>query len=160
MYSGGSPPSARISSAWSSAFARWSEPRITCEISKSRSSTALASWYVGVPSARSSVVCPKRSAPSASGSPIRCAASRWRTYRSLWRRGPSSQRDAEPREVGLDRLGAALDVARGVGVVDPQQKRAAVLVGEAPVRDRAQRAAEVQRSRGLGAKRTLTMGRV
>jgi len=39
-------------------------------------STAEASWYVGVPSGRRSVVWPKRSAPSESGSPIRCAASR------------------------------------------------------------------------------------
>ena len=53
--------------------------------------------------------------------------------------------DAEPLEVGDDRLGAALDVPRRIGVVDPQQEAAAVLVGEAPVRDRAQRAAEMQR---------------
>ena len=61
-------------------------------------------------------------------------------------RGPSSQRDAEPLEVGGDRLGAAFDVARRVGVVDPQEQRAAVLVGEAAVRDRAERVAEMERA--------------
>ena len=53
--------------------------------------------------------------------------------------------DAEPLEVGDDRLGAARDVPGRVGVVDPQQERAAALVGEVPVRDGAERAAEMQR---------------
>src|SRR5689334_1421820 len=65
---------------------------MTCVISKSTSSTALASWYVGDPSGLSSVTRPNRSAPSASGPPIWCAASRWRTKRLLWWTGPSSQR--------------------------------------------------------------------
>ena len=56
--------------------------------------------------------------------------------------------EAEPAEVGLDRLGAALDVACCIRVVDPQEEAPVVVVGEPPVRDRAQRAAEVQRSRG------------
>src|SRR4029077_17865608 len=44
-----------------------------------------------------------------------------------------------------DRPGGARDVPRGVGVVDPQQQRPTVLVGEAAVRDGRQRAAQVQR---------------
>ena len=54
---------------------------------------------------------------------------------------------AEPFEVGDDRLRPSLDVPRGVRVVDPQQERASVLVGEAAVRDGAQRAPQVQRAR-------------
>ncbi len=38
---------------------------------------------------------------------------------------------AEPLEVGHDRLGSALDVAGRIGVVDPKQEDATVLVGEA-----------------------------
>ena len=49
--------------------------------------------------------------------------------------------DAEPAEVGDDRLLAARDVPRRVGVVDPQQQ----VVAEAAVRDGAQRVADVQR---------------
>ena len=56
--------------------------------------------------------------------------------------------DAEPAEVGLDRLGAAVDVACCIRVVDPQEEAAIVVVGEPPVRNGAQRTAEVQRSRG------------
>ena len=48
--------------------------------------------------------------------------------------------DPEPAEIGLDRLLAAGDVPRRVGVVDPQQQ----VVAEAAVRDGAQRVADVQ----------------
>ena len=52
-------------------------------------------------------------------------------------------RDPEPLEVAQDRLLPAGDVARGIGVVDPQQHP----VAEPAVRDRAQRVAEVERAR-------------
>src|SRR5262249_6234465 len=54
--------------------------------------------------------------------------------------------DTEPLEVGGDRLGSAGDGPRRVGVVDAQQQRATVLFGEAPVRDGAERASEMQRA--------------
>ena len=99
---------------------------------------------------RSSVVWPKRSAPSASGSPIRCAASRWRTKRSLWRSGPSSQ--PTPSHSRSATIASAPPSTLRAGSVSSirSRKRAAVLVGEAPVRDRAQRAAEMQRARRAG----------
>ena len=43
-------------------------------------------------------------------------------------------------------LRAALEVSRLVGVVDPEQQRAGVLVGEMAVRDRAQRVPEMERA--------------
>ena len=49
--------------------------------------------------------------------------------------------DAEPAQVLDDRLLSARDVARGIGVVDPQQEP----VAEAAVRDGAQRVADVER---------------
>src|SRR5207302_5472815 len=55
--------------------------------------------------------------------------------------------DPEPLEIAHDRLEAALDVARRIRVVDPQQQPALALVGEASVRDRAERVAEMERSR-------------
>src|SRR5688500_7583982 len=91
MYSGGSAPSARAIASWSGALGRRSLPRITWLIRRSRSSTTEARWYVGRPSARTSVIPAKRSAPSSSGSPIAAPASRCRSARSLWRKGPSSQ---------------------------------------------------------------------
>ena len=60
--------------------------------------------------------------------------------------------DPEPVEIADDRLPAARDVALGVCVVDPEQERPVVLVGESPVRDRAQRTAEMQRTRWAGRK--------
>ena len=51
---------------------------------------------------------------------------------------------ADPLEVSGDRAGAVVDVARRVGVVDPEQHRAATLVGEAAVGDGAQRVAEME----------------
>jgi A/G-specific adenine glycosylase len=56
--------------------------------------------------------------------------------------------DAEPAEVGEDRVLAAGNVALRVGVVDPQQHP----VSERPVRDRAEGVADVERSGGAGGK--------
>ena len=56
---------------------------------------------------------------------------------------PFVPRDAEPLEVGDDRLLAARDVARGIGVVDAEKHP----VAEPPVRDRAERVADVERAR-------------
>ena len=65
---GGSAPSASNSVRWKASLSRWSPPRTTCVIPKSTSSTTLASWYVGEPSARRSVRPPKSSAPASSRS--------------------------------------------------------------------------------------------
>ncbi len=79
-------------------FGRWSEPRMTCVIPRSRSSATEASWYVAVPSGRSSVVPfePNRTEPSSSrrAAPDASALSAARRYtapRSLCRSGPSSK---------------------------------------------------------------------
>ena len=58
---------------------------------------------------------------------------------------PLLPRDPEPAEIGEDRLLAAGHGALGVGVVDPQHERSAVLVGVAAVGDRAERVAEMER---------------
>ena len=58
---------------------------------------------------------------------------------------PLVPRDPEPLEVGEDRLLPARDVARRIGVVDPQQQPARRR--RAPVRDRAERVADVERAR-------------
>ena len=55
--------------------------------------------------------------------------------------------DAEPLEIHDDRFRAAFDVPGRVGVVDPEQEAAAVLVREAAVGDGAQRAPEMERAR-------------
>ena len=78
--------------------------------------------------------------------PAACAASRWRSARSLCRTGPSSQATPSQREIGDDRLLAARNVPRRVGVVDPQQQ----VVAEAAVGDGAQRVADVERSGRAG----------
>ena len=91
---------------------------MTCVIPSSRSSTTDASWYVAVPSGRTSVVPPaRRTAPSSSRAALpaasaRSAASAYSAPRSLCRSGPSSNADAEPREVGEDRLLPSFDRAR------------------------------------------------
>ncbi len=51
--------------------------------------------------------------------------------------------DPEPLEIPQDRLLAAGDVARGIGVVDPEEHP----VPKPPVRDRAERVAEMKRAR-------------
>ncbi len=56
---------------------------------------------------------------------------------------PLVPRDPEPLEIAEDRLLAARDVARSVGVVDPQQHP----VAQPAVSDRAQGIAEVERAR-------------
>jgi len=50
-------------------------------------------------------------------------------------------RHPEPLEIGHDRIGSTLDIARRIGVVDPEEKGATMLVGKPAVRDRAQSAA-------------------
>ena len=52
--------------------------------------------------------------------------------------------DPEPAEIGEDRLLAAGHGALGVGVVDPEDKGSAVLVGVPPVGSRAQGVAEMK----------------
>ena len=59
--------------------------------------------------------------------------------------GPLVPGDAEPFEIGQDRLLPALDRPGGIGVVDPQDEGAAALVGEAPVGDRGEGVSQVQR---------------
>ena len=59
---------------------------------------------------------------------------------------PLVPRDAEPLEVGDDRLLPALDVPRRIGVVDAEKHP----VAEAAVRDRAERVADVKRARRTG----------
>ena len=153
---GGSPPSARDSAACRSAFARWSLPRMTCVMPRSRSSTTLASWYVARPSARSRVgrrSSRKRIAPSSS---YACSSSSRRSAAALIQLGPLAlanrpffPTNAEPLEVGDDpsppRIGA-----RGVGVVDAQDQHAALLVRERSVGDGGQRASEMQRAGRAG----------
>jgi hypothetical protein len=129
MNSGGSAPSARISSAWSSAFARWSEPRMTWVIGPQQRHAAEPERAVGI-----------RLADQVRGLPVPEEA-------LALPHGPLVPAQAEPLEVRDDRLGAALDVPGRVGVVDPEEQRAAPLVREPTIRDRAQRAAEVQRAR-------------
>src|SRR5262249_25446154 len=53
--------------------------------------------------------------------------------------------DPEPLEVAQDLLEAAVDVPRRIGVVDPQQQRPLSLIRVAPVRDRAESVAEMER---------------
>ena len=61
---------------------------------------------------------------------------------------PLVDADAEPGEVAQDPVLPALDVARGIGVVDTQDEDAAVVVGEAPVGDGGERVAEMERPGG------------
>ena len=144
-YSGGSAPSARAIDCWSGVLGSRSLPRITCVMPRSRSSTTEASWYVGRPSARTSVARSKRSAPSSSGVPIclRCLdvplGPLALPYRAL------VPRDAEPLQLAEDLLLGAGDLAGHVRVVDPQDEDAAVLVGEGAVGDGRERPADVQR---------------
>ena len=149
--SGSSPPSARAIRCCTSSFGRWSEPRMMCVISRSRSSTTVASWYVGVPSARARVVPASRIDPSVSRiAPFpsaSSAASAWRSTRLALADRTLVPCDAEPAEVGQDRLLTSWDASLRIGVVDTQHERAAVLVGKRAVGDRAERVAEMERPR-------------
>ncbi len=55
--------------------------------------------------------------------------------------------DVEPPQVLEDRLLPARHGSRGIGVVDPEDEHAASLVGEAAIRHRGERVAEVERAR-------------
>ena len=130
---------------------------MTCVMPRSRSSATEASWYVAVPSGRSRVVPsrPSRTDPSSSrtAAPVasaRSAASAYTSPRSLCRTGPSSKPTPSQERSASDRLLPALDVARRIGVVDPQHHDAAVRVGEAPVGDCGQRVPEMERARRAG----------
>ena len=103
---------------------------------KSMSSTTVASWYVGEPSSRRSVDALEAVAERRPHLAVPVGAL------ALAHR-PFVPRDAEPLEVGDDRLLPARDVARRIGVVDAQEHP----VAEPPVRDRAERVADVERAR-------------
>ena len=64
--------------------------------------------------------------------------------------GAFVEAQAEPLEVGQDRLGAAFDIASRIGVVDPKQEDAAVLIGVRAVGDCTQRVAEMERTGRTG----------
>src|SRR5919197_844104 len=88
---------------------------MTWVMPKSTSSTTEARWYVGLPSARTSVVRPKRTAPLSSSTPIAWAASRCRSARSLCRNGPSS--NATPSQARSSRIPCSAPLtARGSSV--------------------------------------------
>ena len=135
-------------------FGRWSEPRMTCVIPRSRSSTTEASWYVAVPSGRRSVVPPRvsRTAPSSSRSALpvasaRSAASACRELRSLWRSGPSSIRT--PSQARSAAIASSPPSTLRAGSVSSIRRISdtAARVREAPVRDSRQRVSDVQRPR-------------
>src|SRR5205814_10686868 len=56
--------------------------------------------------------------------------------------------ETEPFEVVEDRLGAARHVPGGIGVVDAEEERPAVLVGEDAICHRAERPSQVERAGG------------
>ena len=117
----------------------------------SRSSATVASWYVALPSARASVVAgePDRAVGVPHGAVSERPLGRLGVDAAALAlpHGPFVPGDAEPAEVVEDRLLAAGHVALRVGVVDAQDERAAVLVGEGAVGDGAERVAEMERPR-------------
>ena len=58
--------------------------------------------------------------------------------------------DAQPLQAGEDRLDRRLRRAGTIGILDPQQERAAVVTGVQPIEQRGARAAEVQIAGGRG----------
>ena len=66
--------------------------------------------------------------------------------------GPSSQFEPEPAQSIVDRRGRFFGVAGFVGVLDAQDKRAAVMPREEPVEERRARAADVQITGGRRSK--------
>ena len=65
--------------------------------------------------------------------------------------------EAEPAQAVEDGVERGLGVALDVGVVDAQDHGAPVVAGIEPVENVVSRAADVQKARGEGAKRTLGM---
>src|SRR5262249_53479399 len=103
-------------------------PPMTCGIPKSRASTALARSSGGPPAGGRGVA----GGAGASGLAVAPGPLARAT-------GPFAPADPEPLEVGEDRLLPARNAPSRVRVVDPQEHRAAALVGEAAAGDCAER---------------------